>query len=80
MGKYSREYKDYYKKIEKDRDKIISWVLMFSWMAFIFYMSHKPGDISTEQSDVIVEFIKTENDYASNLGAARTGGFGSTGN
>ena len=44
--------------MKKDRDKIISWVLMFSWMAFIFYMSHKPGDISTEQSDVIVDFIK----------------------
>ena len=24
--------------------------------------------------------VKTENDYASNLGATRTGGFGSTGN
>ena len=28
---------------------------------------------------LIVEFIKTEDDYASNLGATRTGGFGSTG-
>ena len=27
---------------------------------------------------LIVEFIKTENDYASNLGATRTGGWGST--
>lgn len=44
--------------MKKDRDKIISWVLMLGWMAFIFYMSHKPGDISTEQSDVIVDFIK----------------------
>ena len=44
--------------MKKDRDKIISWVLMLGWMAFIFYMSHKPGDISTEQSDVIVDLIK----------------------
>lgn len=28
---------------------------------------------------LIVEFIKTENDYTSNLGVTRTGGFGSTG-
>lgn len=44
--------------MKKQADKIISWILLIGWMIFIFYMSNMPGDLSTEQSDIIVEFIK----------------------
>ena len=36
----------------------IAWLLCVLWMGFIFFMSAMPGDISSEQSGVIVTVIK----------------------
>lgn len=36
---------------------IISWVLLLSWMAFIFYMSHQTGAVSSSQSGRIVGLL-----------------------
>lgn len=44
--------------MKKHMDKIISWILLIVWMTFIFYMSNMPGEVSTEQSDIIVELIE----------------------
>lgn len=47
--------------------KIISWTLLISWMCFIFFMSHQPGNVSSNQSDLVLKifsFIGIElNDY-----------------
>lgn len=47
--------------------KIISWALLISWMCFIFFMSHQPGNVSSNQSDLVLKifsFIGIElNDY-----------------
>ena len=47
--------------------KIISWTLLISWMCFIFFMSHQPGNVSSSQSDLVLKifsFIGIElNDY-----------------
>ncbi|MDZ5255369.1 VanZ family protein [Clostridium sp. LIBA-8841] len=42
---------DYKKK------KIIAWSLMVFWMAFIFFMSNQPGDVSSKQSDFVVVLL-----------------------
>ena len=43
--------------MNKKRRKIISWIMLISWMAFIFFMSHQPGDISSEYSDLVVKIF-----------------------
>lgn len=47
--------------------KIMSWTLLISWMCFIFFMSHQPGNVSSNQSDLVLKifsFIGIElNDY-----------------
>ena len=39
----------------KDRNKkVVRWGLFLGWMIFIFYMSHQPGDKSSEQSKFVL--------------------------
>ena len=51
--------------------KMIAWVLLISWMIIIFLMSHQPGDISSNQSELVLKifsFIGIElNDYFGEL-------------
>ncbi len=38
-----------------DRNKkALRWLLFLGWMIFIFYMSHQPGDKSSEQSRFVL--------------------------
>ncbi|MDU4939678.1 MAG: VanZ family protein [Clostridium sp.] len=38
-----------------DRNKkALRWILFLGWMIFIFYMSHQPGDKSSEQSRFVL--------------------------
>lgn len=39
--------------------KIISWLLLVSWMGFIFFMSQQPGNVSHGQSDFIINLFKS---------------------
>ena len=41
------------------KKKILAWVLMILWMIFIFYMSNQPSDISNEQSDTVLNLLKS---------------------
>lgn len=34
--------------------KALAWGLLVAWMILIFYMSHQPGDVSSEQSKFVV--------------------------
>lgn len=43
----------------KKKSKIISWMLLLSWMIFIFYMSNQTGNVSSGQSSKVVEILKT---------------------
>ena len=51
--------------------KMIAWVLLISWMIIIFLMSHQPGDISSNQSELVLKifsFIGIQlNDYFGEL-------------
>lgn len=38
--------------------RILNIVLLISWMAFIFYMSAKTADQSTEQSDLVIKIFE----------------------
>ena len=41
-------------KQQKKKKKLISWILLLSWMVFIFYMSQQTGQVSSGQSGKIV--------------------------
>lgn len=41
-------------KQKKQKKKLISWILLLAWMAFIFYMSQQTGQVSSRQSGKIV--------------------------
>ena len=41
-------------KQKKQKKKLISWILLLAWMAFIFYMSQQTGQVSSGQSGKIV--------------------------
>lgn len=43
--------------MDNKRKKIIAWALMLLWMAFIFFMSNQPGDVSSKQSDFVVALM-----------------------
>lgn len=43
--------------MQKTTKRVFRWVLFIAWLLFIFIMSNTPGDLSTEQSDVIVRLI-----------------------
>lgn len=45
--------------MSNNRKKNIRWSLLIVWMAFIFYMSHQPGEVSSEQSRVVVLIFET---------------------
>ena len=51
--------------------KMIAWGLLISWMIIIFLMSHQPGEISSNQSELVLKifsFIGIElNDYFGEL-------------
>lgn len=51
--------------------KIISWGLLIVWMLIIFLMSHQPGEVSSNQSELVLKifsFIGIElNDYFGEL-------------
>lgn len=36
------------------KKKVIGWILLISWMSFIFYMSNQVGEVSSSQSDFVV--------------------------
>ncbi|MDK0751827.1 VanZ family protein [Clostridium perfringens] len=40
--------------MENKRKRIIAWSLIIFWMAFIFFMSSQPGEVSSKQSNFIV--------------------------
>lgn len=37
--------------------RIISWALLITWMIFIFYMSHQPGNVSSSQSELLLKIF-----------------------
>lgn len=37
--------------------RVLYWLLFVGWMAFIFYMSHQPGDKSSEQSQFVLQLF-----------------------
>lgn len=37
--------------------KIISWIAVLIWMAFIFYLSHQPAKVSSELSSGVVQLV-----------------------
>ncbi|MGG7179433.1 VanZ family protein [Clostridium paraputrificum] len=39
------------------KKKIVRWLLLVSWMVFIFLMSQQPGDKSSEQSEFVVKIF-----------------------
>lgn len=36
--------------MKTEKSKRLRWILLILWMAFIFFMSQQPGDVSSEQS------------------------------
>lgn len=43
--------------MQKKINRVLRWVLLIAWLVFIFIMSNTPGDLSTEQSDIVVRLI-----------------------
>ena len=43
--------------MENKRKRIIAWSLMILWMAFIFFMSSQPGEVSSKQSNFVVVLL-----------------------
>lgn len=41
------------------RKRVFKWILLLTWMGVIFYMSHQPGDVSSNQSNFILELFNT---------------------
>ena len=37
----------------------IWWIILFLWMGIIFYMSHQPGNISSQQSDLVLKILES---------------------
>jgi VanZ family protein len=38
----------------KNMKKISKWTILIAWMVIIFIFSHQPGDVSSEQSELVV--------------------------
>ena len=55
----------------KKHKKIIAWVLLILWMILIFLMSHQPGEVSSNQSDLVLNIFRLIgielNDYFGDL-------------
>ncbi|MDV4152686.1 VanZ family protein [Clostridium sp. AL.422] len=51
--------------------KIISWFLLITWMIVIFIMSHQPGEVSSNQSELVLKIFSLVgielNDYFGEL-------------
>lgn len=43
--------------MKKEKKTIIRYGLLIFWMGFIFFMSHQPGDISSEYSRFVVKLF-----------------------
>lgn len=43
--------------MDNKRKKIIAWILMILWMAFIFFMSNQVGEVSSKQSGFVVNLF-----------------------
>ena len=43
--------------MENKRKRIIAWSLMILWMAFIFFMSSQPAEVSSKQSNFVVVLL-----------------------
>lgn len=37
--------------------KTISWIMLLGWMILIFYMSHQPGEVSSNQSELVIKIF-----------------------
>ena len=42
----------------KIKNKIINWTMLLGWMGIIFFMSHQPGEISSNQSELVVKIFE----------------------
>lgn len=55
----------------KKHRKIIYWTLLIIWMIIIFLMSHQPGEVSSNQSDLVLKIFSLVgielNDYFGEL-------------
>lgn len=40
------------------KNKVISWVILLVWMGIIFFMSHQTGDVSSNQSDLVIKIFE----------------------
>lgn len=41
----------------KKKDKLIKWLMLLVWMGIIFIMSHQPGEVSSNQSDLVMKIF-----------------------
>lgn len=41
----------------RNKRLIINWILFLGWITFIFYMSNQSGEVSTKQSDLVVDIF-----------------------
>ena len=39
------------------KNRIIKWILLITWMAIIFIMSHQKGEVSSAQSEVVLKIF-----------------------
>ena len=39
------------------KNKVVSWTVLLTWMGIIFFMSHQPGEISSNQSDLVIKIF-----------------------
>lgn len=37
--------------------KIIAWIILIGWMGLIFGMSHQPGEVSSNQSELVLKIF-----------------------
>lgn len=37
--------------------KMISWIMLIVWMGIIFFMSHQPGEVSSNQSELVLKIF-----------------------
>ncbi|ATD54028.1 VanZ family protein [Clostridium chauvoei] len=55
----------------KNKKKIIAWFMLIIWMSVIFFMSHQPGNISSNQSELVLKIFSfigiNLNDYFGEL-------------
>ncbi|MBB6716844.1 VanZ family protein [Clostridium gasigenes] len=40
------------------KNKVISWVMLLVWMGIIFFMSNQTGEVSSNQSDLVIKIFE----------------------